>query len=222
MRKEVKILGAIAAVVIIVAGIGAYFYQNPSQTERKSKQSESKPALTANDPRLVGQNSPTLGSANAPATLVEFFDPECEACRAFNPTIKKILKDYEGKVRLIVRYMPLHQNSMLAAQVLEAAAEQGKFWQMQELLFQRQPEWGEKREPQNALFEKYAAEIGMNVEQMNAAIAQNRYAPKIGRDKADGQSIGVNSTPTIFVNGKRLPGIDEQILRSMIDEELRK
>lgn len=223
MTKEVKILGAITIIAVIAVIIGANYYQKSVKTEQKTKRSSSKPTVAANDPRLVGQNSPSLGAPNAPVTMVEFFDPECEACRAFNPTIKKILKDYEGKVRLVVRYMPLHGNSLLAAQVIEAAGEQGKFWQMQDLLLQRQPEWGEKpNEPQTALFEKYAAEIGLNVEQLRAAIADSRYLPKIERDKADGQSIGVRATPTIFVNGRQLLAIDEQLLKSMIDEELKK
>lgn len=222
MRKEIKILGAIAIVVIIAAIVGANYYQKSEQTERKSKPSESKSALAANDQRLVRADSAKQGAANAPVTLVEFFDPECESCRAFNPAVKKTLKDYEGKVRLVVRYMPLHQNSMLALEAIEAAGEQGKFWQMQEILFERQKEWGEKREPQNALIEKYAAEIGLDMEQFRAAVAGNRFTAKIERDKADAQSLGVRSTPTLFVNGRQLPKLDEQLLRSLIDDELKK
>lgn len=222
MRKEVKILGAIAIVAIIAVIIGANYYKKSEKTEQKAKQNNSKPGLTANDPRLIGQNSPTLGAPNAAVTLVEFFDPECESCRAFNPTIKKMLKDYEGKIRLVVRYMPLHGNSMLAAQFLEGANEQGKFWQMEELLFQKQTEWGEKREPQNALFEKYAMELGLDLEKINSAITQNRFTAKIEKDKADGQSIGVRATPTIFVNGRQLTNLDEKELRFLIEEELKK
>ena len=223
MRKEIKILAVIAFVVIIGAFMGANYY-------RKSVQSVRQPTATA-DSRLVRPDSPTLGAADAPVTVVEFYDPECESCRAFNPTVKKILKEYDGKVRFVVRYMPLHSNSMLAATVTEAAGEQGKYWQMQELLFQRQPEWGERHgQPQSAtsqpdaktLFEKYAMELGLNLEKLNSAIEENRYAAKLERDKKDGQSLGVTRTPTFFVNGRQLARLGEADLKSLINEELKK
>lgn len=223
MRKEIKILGAIAVVVIIAVIIGSNYYKKSEQTERKTANSNtSKTPGRADANVLIKPDSVTQGAANAAVTIVEFFDPECESCRAMAPVVKKIMKDYQGKVRLVLRYMPLHQNSLLAAQVTEAAGEQGKFWQMHDLLFERQTEWGEKREPQTALFEKYATELGMNVEQLRTAIADRRYLQKIERDKKDGQSVGVNKTPTFFVNGRQLPGIGEQELRFMIDEELKK
>lgn len=221
MRKEIKILVLIGVIVVIAAVIGARLYRESVQNERKS---------TAADSPLVRPDSPTLGPAGAPITLVEFLDPECESCSAFYPTVKQILKDYDGKVRLVVRYMPLHQNSMLAATFTEAAGEQGKFWEMQEMLFRRQPEWGERHgEPQTtpsvspaALFEKYAMELGLDVEKIRSAVAQNRYAKKLERDKNDGQSLGVTRTPTFFVNGRQLARFSEQDLRSLIDEELEK
>jgi len=135
MRKEIKILVLIGVAVVIAAMIGARYYRESLQSERKS--------TAANSP-LVRPDSPSLGLADAPVTLVEFLDPECESCRAFYPTVKRILKDYDGKVRLVVRYMTFHQNSALAATFTEAAGEQGKYWEMQETLFRRQPEWGER------------------------------------------------------------------------------
>ena len=225
MRKEIKILGAIAVVVVIAAFLGANFYRSSVQSERKT-------AAPTTDVQLVRPDSASLGAANAPVTLVEFYDPECEACRALNPMVKKILKDYDGKVRLVVRYMPFHQNSMIAATVTEAAGEQGKFWQMQEMLFQRQPEWGTPHGPPPSgatskpatatLFEKYAMELGLDTEKINDAIAQNRYAAKIERDKKDGQNLGVRQTPTFFVNGRKLARISETDLKALIDEELKK
>jgi protein-disulfide isomerase len=221
MHKEIKILVLIGVVVVIAAFIGANYYRESVQKERKS---------TETDGPLVRADSPTLGPADAPVTLVEFLDPECESCSAFYPTVKQILKDYDGKVRLVVRYMSFHQNSMLAATFTEAAGEQGKYWEMQETLFRRQPEWGERHgEPHPtsskspvALFELYAMELGLDVEKIRRAVAQNRYAAKLERDKSDGQSLGVRQTPTFFVNGRQLARFSEQDLRSLIDEELAK
>ncbi len=228
MRKEVKILGAIAIVVIIAAIVGANYYRSSVQSERVTTGSNSN-APKINPEQLVRSDSPMLGAADAKVTIVEFLDPECESCRAFNPTVKKLLKDYDGKVRLVVRYMPLHPNSVSAATFTEAAGEQGKYWQAQEMLFQKQPEWGTKHGPQagapadiTALFKKYAMELGLDSNKMDSAFAENRYAAKLERDKKDGQSLGVRQTPTFFVNGRKLARLGEADLKSLIDEELKR
>jgi protein-disulfide isomerase len=226
MRKEVKILALISVLVAVAVVFGARYYRESVQGERKGN-------VNADGP-LVRPDSPTLGSADAPVTLVEFLDPECESCGAFHPTVKRILKDYDGKVRLVVRYMAFHPNSVLAASVTEAAGEQGKYWEMQEMLFRRQSEWGEihghsghappvvRREPPAVLFERYAAELGLDVERLRAAVAENRYAAKVERDKRDGQSLGVTKTPTFFVNGRQLARFSQQDLRALIEDELKR
>lgn len=228
MRKEIKILGAVALVVIIGAVIGANFYRSSVQNERITSNSNSNKG-NVNAETLVRPDSPTMGPADAPVTLVEFLDPECESCAAFAPAVKKIMKDYDGKIRLVVRYMPLHPNSLTAATFTEAAGEQGKYWQAQEVLFQKQSEWGTKHGPNagppadiNALFKKYAAELGLDMSKMDAAFAENRYNSKIQRDLKDGQTLGVRQTPTFFVNGRRLARFGESDLRALINEELKK
>ena len=225
MRKEILILGAIIVIVIIAAILGSNYYRSSVQNERKPTNTAT---TTAPAGQLIRPDSPTLGPADAKVTLVEFYDPECESCAAFSPIVKKILKDYDGKVRLVARYMPLHPNSLSAATFTEAAGEQGKYWQAQEMLFQKQPEWGTKHgQPSgveadiNALFKKYAAELGLDINEMNRAFAENRYATKLERDKKDGQSLGVRQTPTFFVNGRMLARLGEADLKSLIDEELK-
>lgn len=230
MRKEVKILGAIVVVVIIAAVVGASYYRSSIQSERITTNSSNSSKPSVNAEALIRSDSPTLGAADAPVTLVEFYDPECESCAAFAPVVKKIMKDYDGKIRLVARYMPLHPNSLSAATFTEAAGEQGKYWQAQEMLFQKQPEWGTKHGSQasaeradiNALFKKYALELGLDMNKMDAAFAENRYNAKIQRDLKDGQTLGVRQTPTFFVNGRRLARFGEADLRALIDEELKR
>ena len=227
MSKEIKILGAIAIVAVVAVLIGTSAY-------RSSVENESVPTGGAtNKPNgvseaLVRPDSPTLGQADAKVTIVEFVDPECEACRAFHPILKNALKTYEGKTRLVIRYMPLHPNSLTAATFLEAAGEQGKYWQAQDYLFEKQPEWGTRHghgateQPDvNALFKKYAADLKLDTAKLNEAFAQNKYAAKVQRDYQDGQSLGVRQTPTIFVNGRKLMRLDETGLRYLIEEELK-
>ena len=221
MRNEIKILAVITLIIIVAAIIGTSYYRKSKQAERTS---------TEPDSRLVRPDSPALGKADAPVTLVEFLDPECESCREFNPFIKQLLKEYEGKIRLVVRYMPLHPNSRLAAAFTEAAGEQGKYWEMQEILFRRQPEWGERhgqpapapQETPTVLFERYATEIGLDLATVKSAVAQNRFAAKVERDLQDGQSLGVSRTPTFFVNGRRLMQFSREDLKALIDDELSK
>jgi protein-disulfide isomerase len=225
MSKEIKILGVIVTLVVIGAVVGTFLYNGSSEEETVNN----KPLVA--DEALVRSDSPTLGAKDAKVTVVEFLDPECEACAAFHPIMKKVLKDYDGKVRLVVRYMPLHPNSLSAATFTEAAGEQGKYWEAQELLFKKQPEWGTKHGPAaanapkpdiNALFRGYAEELKLNTDQMNAVFAANKYAEKLARDKKDGESLGVRQTPTIYVNSRKLQRLSEPAFTYLIEEELKR
>jgi protein-disulfide isomerase len=228
MTKEIKILGAVAAVVVIIAGIGTYLYNRSAQAPKPAATSTSTNKPAAGE--LIRPDSPTLGPADAKVTLVEFYDPECEACASFSPIVKKILKENEGKMRLVARYMPLHPNSVAAANFIEAANEEGKYWQAIETLFLKQPEWGTRHggPPPTPgpgvpeLFEKYAMELGLDVNKVNSAIKENRFKEKIERDKKDGQGLGVRRTPTFFVNGRELMRFGEPELRALINEEMSK
>lgn len=219
MQKQIKIMVLIGVTVLVAAFMGASYY-------RSSVQSERLPSASGDSP-LVRPDSRSLGSADAPITLVEFYDPECESCREFSPRIKSILKDYDGKIRFVVRYMPLHTNSVAAAIVTEAAGEQGKYWEMQELLFRRQAEWGAGHGPPSGwhappvtLFETYAAELGLDVGRLRNSVAEKRHILKVDRDRRDGQSLGISKTPTFFVNGRMLARFSEADLRALINEEL--
>ena len=223
MKKEVKILLAGVIVVVIAGVVGASFY-------RKSVQSVPiAPAKIAEE--LVRPDSPAMGPADAKVTLVEFYDPECETCASFSPAVKDLLKEFGGKVRFVVRYATFHKNARIAAIYTEAAGEQGKYWEMQEKLFAKQKEWGEVHGggPQpaaasspNAKFEQYAQELGLNIDQIKASVADPKHGAKIDRDMADGRSLKVNRTPTFFVNGRQLARLNQQDLRDLIKEELAK
>jgi protein-disulfide isomerase len=224
MRKEITVLLGIASVVILAAVVGAGYYRSSLQNAQQANPTASN--------RLVHPDSPTLGASDAKVTLVEFLDPECESCAAFAPVVKGFLKDYSPNVRLVVRYLPLHQNSRLAAAYTEAAGEAGKYWEMQDVLFRRQPEWGERHGqpattatqqiPANVLFERYAAEIGLDAEKLRNAVLSNRFAAKIERDFQDAQRLGIQKTPTFFVNGRQLTRFSREDLKALIEDELKK
>ena len=126
--------------------------------------------------------------------------------------------------------MPLHPNSLTAANFTEAAGEQGKYWEAQDILFRKQPEWGTKHGPPtaapqpniNELFDKYAKELGLDMDKAAVAIKSKKFDAKIEQDRKDGQAIGVRRTPTFFVNGRELATFGESYLRALIEEEMKK
>ena len=116
--------------------------------------------------------------------------------------------------------MTFHSNSVLAAQATEAAGTQGKYWEMQEMLFAKQSEWGHSSEPQRAFMIKYAQEIGLDLEKFSASLTNLLVLQKIERDKQDGTALGVTGTPTFFVNGKKLESLSYDDLKAQIDTQL--
>ncbi|HBW51571.1 MAG TPA: disulfide bond formation protein DsbA [Herpetosiphon sp.] len=159
-----------------------------------------------------------MGKTDAPVTIVEFLDPECESCRAFFPIVKDVLAQNGDNVRLVVRYFPLHNNSVLAIAATEAAGNQGKYWEMQELLFNKQSEWGEKQTPQTALMLQYAQELGLDGDQFAKDLSDPKIMQKIERDNADAQALNVRGTPSFFVNGKEVSSLSQAALQSAIDD----
>ncbi len=138
MKKEAKILLAILVVVVVALFIGSKYYRQDIQKA---------PAADAEtSEKLVRSDSPSIGPADAKVTVVEFYDPECESCAAFAPQVKSLISEFP-QVRFVYRYAAFHKNGKPAAIFTEAAGEQGKYWEMQEMLFKRQSEWGEKHEP---------------------------------------------------------------------------
>ena len=172
---------------------------------------------------LIKEHNPKLGPDDAKVKLVEFLDPECEACSAMASVTKQLLKEFEGKVQLVVRYMPFHGNSMKAATFLEEAREQGKYWEALSTLFENQPAWASHHDPKPELIAKILADAGIkgaNSFDDNVLLSRHRW--KVDLDYADGTKLGVKRTPTFFVNGKKLEEIGYDPIKSAIESELSK
>ena len=223
MKKEVIILLAIVGIVAIAGVVGASYY-------RASIQKAPEPGTKIRE-ELLRADSPAIGPVDAKVTVVEFYDPECESCASFHGAVKSLQKEFEGKVRFVSRYATFHKNARLAAIYTEAAGEQGKYWEMQAKLFEKQAEWGERHghdapavtpAPPMELFDKYAKELGMNVEQLKASVVDPKHAARIDRDMRDVEALRVNRTPTFYVNGRMLARLNQQDLRSLIRDELAK
>src|SRR4030095_5245621 len=142
-------------------------------------------------------DAPVRGDANAAVTIVEFTDFQCPACAAMHPVLDEVLKTYGSKVRLVVRDFPLtmHANARKAAEAANAAHAQGKFFEYIALLFKRQKALAVPS------LKKYATELGVDRATFDAALDGGTFAAEVRHDISDGEVYGVNSTPTIFVNG---------------------
>jgi len=167
------------------------------------------------------EGAPVTGSANALVTLVEFSDYQCPFCGRAHNTIQQLQKDYGDKLRVSMREYPLttiHPMARGAALAALAAGAQGKYWEMHDKLFANQ----KALDP--ASLEGYAREFGLDIARFQADIASPRLAAVIERDTELGGGFGVNSTPAVFINGRRLPGgaVPIESFKSLIDEELAK
>lgn len=213
MKKDKYLIIGILAVAVVGFFVATRWYKG---SEKKRLEQ-----ITAGKKEpLVRPHSPRLGPDTASVTIVEFFDPECESCRAFYPAAKQVLKEFDGKVQLVLRYMTFHKNSGYAVGILEGARRQGKYWEALELLFARQPEWASHHAPKPELLVVYMKELGLDIEQLKASAEDSEVKSRILQDKDDGMLLGVRGTPTFFVNGKLLPRLGYQELRSAIQEAL--
>jgi protein-disulfide isomerase len=152
--------------------------------------------------------------------VVEWFDPECESCRAIHPIFEKIVSDYKDRVHFVLRYMPYHAGSMVAASALEEAREHGKFDEALNLLFEKQPEWGDHHQPRPELIPTYLVSLGIPKNKLEREYLLKKHSEKIRMDESDGKSVGVRGTPTFFVNGMMLQELGDRPLRAAIDSAL--
>ncbi|MBX5484406.1 MAG: thioredoxin domain-containing protein [Myxococcaceae bacterium] len=164
-------------------------------------------------------NAPVKGPKNAPVTIVEWSDFQCPFCGRVAPTVKQIEEQYKGKVRIAFKHQPLpfHQNAKIAAMAAMAANEQGKFWEMHDLLFKNQ------QHLDRASLDKYAEQIGLDMAKFRAAMDSNKFEAQINADSAEGMKVGANGTPTFYINGRQVVGAQPfEAFKAVIDEELKK
>lgn len=204
----------LVTVAIVLMGL-AFFFGSKMFTEKKAEKMQGIP-----NEKLAPAYAMSLGTSTPVVTLVEFFDPECESCKEFYPLVKMIMQDYEGKIRLVLRYAPFHQNSLTVVKVLEAARLQGRYWEALEVLYQSQSEWGSHHNPQPELIWKYLPNAGVNLEKIRLDMNDPAIQEIIEKDLAAVQEFGVTKTPTFFINGKPLKVFGYEQLRIQIEEAL--
>lgn len=213
-RKKLTVF-LLLGVVLVAFALGAWQYQRRVQASQMEKVSQQ-------EARLVRMHSPVLGPRDAPVTLVEFFDPACETCRAFYPIVKNLMDQYPKELRLVIRYAPFHQGSDLVVKLLEAARLQDRYLPVLEAVLVAQPLWADHGQPNVVLAVKAAAEAGLNVDRAMQDVQRPEIDAVLRQDVEDLTALEVTRTPTFFVNGRGLPSFGREQLAALVAEEVAK
>lgn len=206
------------SLVIGASAIGLAVFAGGTIVTTRSRRAQAPDATPPVDAQiLLRGHAPAFGPPTAPVALVEFFDPSCEACRAFHPVIKDILARHPQQVRVVLRYAAFHEGSDTAIAILETARMQDRFEPVLEALLARQPDWAVHGAPRLDLAWQIAAAAGLDV----ARAQRMRLSPDIvgilNQDAADIETLGIRRTPTFFLNGRQLGRVTFDSLRSDVD-----
>lgn len=203
-------------IVLVVVGLGVIL----SRTENTAVA----PAKSTGG--IIREDSHMTGDKNAKVTVVEFGDYQCPACAAANPIVKQIISDYKNNkdFNFVFMNFPLaqHANAQISAEAAEAAGEQGKFWEMHDKIYESQNKWNNVANPLG-IFVGYAQQLSLDTAKFKQAIQENKFKDIIAADASKGTELGVNATPTFFINQEKLPGIPDQAgFKKIIDDALSK
>ncbi|MBA4215085.1 MAG: thioredoxin domain-containing protein [Hydrogenophaga sp.] len=212
--KKFTIIGLVAIVALFF-----YFGMNAYQ---KRVQAAQEVQVKAEQTRLVRMHSPVFGPQGAPVTIVEFFDPACETCRAFYPIVKNLMAQYPNDVRLVIRYAPFHQGSDQVVKLLESAKSQGKYQTVLEAVLAAQPTWADHGQPNIETAFKVAEQAGLDLVKARQDIEKPGMQSLLQQDIEDLTALQVTKTPTFFVNGRSLPSFGPEQLAALVAEEVAK
>jgi len=194
MSKQTKTILIITAIIIVAAGL-IYFNRGVKLPAGGS---------FVGNLRQIDSTDHIDGQLNAPVKMIIYSDFECPFCADFSQTVKQIKEYFGEKIVVAFRHYPLpgHPDAVTAAQASECAAEQGKFWQLHDKLFE------DNLAGRMSLvqFKLDAADLGLNQGQFNQCLDSGKYAGKVADEKAEGDKAGVTGTPTSFINGFIYPG----------------
>lgn len=189
---------ALWMVVALIVGGGIFgmikLASRPSQ--------DAGPAITA---AAVSTEDWVKGNQDTKVVLIEYSDFQCPACAFYYPILKKFTEEFGDKMAIAYRHFPLpiHQNAKSAAYAAEAAGRQGKFWEMHDLVFDNQKDWKDQRSA-NEVFVNYAQTLNLNLDQFKTDFASKEIKRKVEDGYKNNVQLGLNSTPTFFLNGKKL------------------
>lgn len=217
MTNENKVLIGIGIVTLILVTIAVFSFGGSSSND--STASEPKDLKT-----LIRNDSHKVGPTNARVTVVEFGDFQCPACASAHPVVSQIIGTYDKDVLFVFRNYPLpvHKNAMIAAEAAEAAGAQGKFFEMYDQLYENQKDWSESKDALKEHFLAYAKEIKLDAVKFEKEVKEHKYKGKIEKDISDGNAVGVNATPSFYINGvEQVGGLPFNEFKEKIDTILK-
>lgn len=215
LSTENKILISIVVVTIGLLVGGAYYLTATAPPEATE---------TIDMSKALSSEAYHKGDPSAKVKIVEFADFQCPACAASEPIVQKVMKDFEGKFYFEYHHFPLQQHRWAqdAAEAAESAGEQGKFWEYHAVLFDKQNEWGDSSDAMK-LFKQYAKDLQLDEAKFADSLDSDKFRNKVLDSVSKGAELAVSSTPTFFVNGKRVVGgMTYDSWKALIEEELNK
>ncbi|MBL1272822.1 MAG: thioredoxin domain-containing protein [Oceanospirillales bacterium] len=212
MQNRTLALGLIA-LSLIPFSAAFMFYERPQDAKETTTQN-----TKADNTPLVRDYSPVIGPENAPVTIVEFFDPSCEGCRAMYPYVKEILAEYPDDVRLVLRYVLFHGGSEEAVRILETARMQSVYKPVLDAVVKSQPQWHD--DPKVKAAWEAAKSAGLDVDLARDQLDSPDIEKIIKQDMGDVQSVKIKGTPTFYVNGQKLSKLGPQELYDLVKSEV--
>ncbi len=213
-----KIFSFTNILILIALSLISFFIWNKAQTVKK----ESEPVVVN-----INERDHRIGNPNAKVTIIEYADLQCPACRAYEDITGPVVAEYADKINFVFKHFPLtqiHTNAMLAAISTEAAAKQGKFWEMKKVLYEKQSEWSNALDARTKII-SYAASIGLDVKKFEADLSDKTLEELVIASLKEANALSLSGTPTFIINGKRVETSEigsVEKLKAYIDKELTK
>ncbi len=197
--------------ILIVGFVGYLLFQGNGKTDTSTASS-------------VKPTSHTRGNEQSSVNLTEYGDFQCPACASYFPLVEQVYEKYQDKIVFQFRHFPLtaiHPNAFAGSRAAEAAAKQGKFWEMYTQLYTNQQAWSGASSP-NAFFDAYSKDIGLDEVKFKKDFASREVNDLIKADEAAGKKLDVTATPTFFLNGKKIENAPQSLdgFSKLIDEAL--
>lgn len=216
MNRRSLVLSVSALGVAAFAG-GSWLVRDRQAREAAAEADARTAAIPDPNALLVRPTAPVLGPEDAPVTLVEFFDPSCEACRAFHPVLKQLRAEFPDSLRIVMRYAAFHQGSDEAVAILEAARRQNMFEPVLNAVLESQPAWARHDRPNLDIAWDAAEAAGLNISTRDIETKYPATVAILTQDRADIEALGVRATPTFYLDGLQLTNVS---LKSLADSVL--
>ena len=233
-----KVLPILVSLLVIAAFIGGsqwtvwQFGKQVNQVPKAGQQGEENTQPEESEAQVLGEQSQQAmvqgatvvkGNPGAKVTIVEFSEYQCPYCARYaNDTLIQIMNTYGDNIYYVWRDLPLgfHQNAVPAALAARCAGDQGKYWEMHDQLFINQADWTKEENPQTT-FANYALAIGLDVNQFTTCVQNQTFKSEIENDLQLGRQLGVQATPTFFINGQKVAGAHPfEVFKAAIEKAL--